>query len=200
MPTDSPAPRQITPADIVPMDQYAGQRAARRRAMAELKRNRRMEVGPFVTFYFECYETMLHQVQEMLFIEKGGPAQVPDELDAYNPLIPNGRELTATMMIEIDDEIRRRRVLAQLGGIENATFVQIDGEKLRAVPEMDQERTDETGKASSVHFLHFPFTKAQIEKFTRPGSQVILGVDHANYQHMAVLPEATRAALAKDFA
>jgi len=193
------AARKITAADIVPLPDYVKQRAERRRNIAALKRNRRIELGTVVTFYFECYETMLHQVQEMLYIEKGGAEQVPDELAAYNPLIPNGQELTATVMIEIDEELRRKRVLAELGGIEFQFFVRVAGEQIKGVPEDDQERTNEAGKTSSVHFLHFPFSKAQIEAFKKPGAEIVLGCSHAKYQHMAILPEAVREALARDF-
>jgi hypothetical protein len=182
------AARKITQSDILPLDQYSKQRAERRRAMSALKRNRRIELGTVVTFYFECYETMLHQVQEMLYIEKGGAEQLPDELAAYNPLIPNGSELTATVMIEIDEELRRKRVLAELGG-----------EIVKGMPEDDQERTNEAGKTSSVHFLHFPFTKGQIDAFRKPGAEIVIGCSHPKYQHMAILPEAVREALAKDF-
>src|SRR5690606_12633858 len=97
------------------------------------------------------------QIQEMLYIERGGDAQLTDELAAYNPLIPQGRELVATFMIEIEDEARRRRILAKLGGIEKTITLEIDGAAIQAVPEADQERTTATGKTSSVHFLHFPF-------------------------------------------
>ena len=100
------------------------------------------------------------QVQEMIYIEKGGLAQVPDELEAYNPLVPNGSELTATFMIEIDDPIRRKNVLDRLGGIEEAAFLRIGGETINGVPEADQDRTTAEGKASSVQFVHFPFTGA----------------------------------------
>src|SRR5688572_5182250 len=120
--------RKITEADILPLAEYVKERAQRRTAMSALKKNRRLEVGPFATFYFESFDTMLHQVQEMLYIEKGGAEQVPDELAAYNPLIPNGHELTATVMIEIDDPLRRARVLASLGGIEHTMFVRFAGE------------------------------------------------------------------------
>lgn len=191
--------RKITPADILPVADYGRQRGERRRAIAALKRDRRMEVGPYVTFYFECFETMLHQVHEMLFIEKGGDGQLPDELAAYNPLIPAGSELVATMMIEIDDPLQRGRVLGQLGNIEASISLQFASERVAAAPEQDQQRTDESGKASAVHFVHFPFSAAQIGKFRQSGTQVILGIDHANYRHMAVMPEAVRAALAKDF-
>ncbi len=192
--------RKITAKDITPPAQYAAQRAERRRAVTALKRDRRVEIGPFVTFYFECFETMLHQVNEMLYIEKGGEAQIVDELAAYNPLIPNGSELTATMMIEIEDPVRRARLLGELGNIESTATLRFAGETVPGLPEEDQERTNEAGKTSSVHFLHFPFTAVQIEKFRRPGTEVILGIGHDKYRHMAVLPEATRQALAADFA
>ena len=116
-------PRKIETSAILPLTEYVKVRAERRKQISEIKRNRRLEVGPFATFYFESYETMLHQVNEMLFIEKGGAAQIPDELAAYNPLIPQGSELVATVMFEIDDPIRRGRVLATLGGVENKAFL-----------------------------------------------------------------------------
>ena len=140
------------------------------------------------------------QVHEMLFIEKGGEEQIPDELRAYNPLIPKGDELVATAMFEIDDEIRRGRVLARLGGVEETVSIRFGGEEVKGVPEQDVDRTTAAGKASSVQFIHFPFTKAQIEKFRTAGTQVVVGLAHPDYAHMAVMPEAVRAALAEDFA
>ena len=109
---------EITRSDLLPISVYEKERKERRKKMAALKANRRVEVGPFATFYFENYETMLHQVQEMLAIERGGDAQVEDELAAYNPLIPHGRDLVATVMFEIEDPARRARELARLGGVE----------------------------------------------------------------------------------
>ena len=190
----------LSEADILPAAEYARHRAEHRRRVAALKRNRRVDVGPYVTFYFESYDTMWLQVQEMVYIEKGGAAQVPDELAAYNPLIPNGNELVATFMIEIDDPDRRRRVLGGLGGIEEAVFLRVGGEAIKAIAERDQDRTSEEGKASSVQFVHFPFTPGQVTAFTRPGTEVVLGIAHPQYGHMAVLPEAVRAELANDFA
>ena len=152
-----------------------------------------------MTFYFESFDTMWLQVQEMLHIEKGGAEQLKDELAAYNPLIPKGRELVATFMIEIDDALRRARVLAGLGGIEETAFFQLGASKIPALPEADQDRTTAEGKASSVQFVHFPFTQAQIAAFREPGAQVILGFSHPAYSHMAVVAEATRAELAGDF-
>ena len=194
-----PNKHELVAADILPPADYARNRAEWRRKIGALKRNRRVEVGPYVTFYFECYDTMWLQVQEMVYIEKGGAEQVPGELEAYNPLIPNGSELTATFMIEIDDPDRRRRVLGRLGGVEETAFFRIGATTVRARPEADQDRTTAEGKASSVQFVHFPFTSQQIAEFSAPGAQVVLGLDHPNYGHMAVLPEAVRAELAKDF-
>jgi hypothetical protein len=192
--------REITRADILPMEAYARERAALRQTIVAAKRNRRVEVGPIATFYFENYQTMWHQVHEMLFIEKGGEGQIEDELRAYNPLVPNGRELVATVMFEIEDPVRRARTLAKLGGVERHMFMTVGGDRIQAVPEGDVERTKADGKTSSVHFMHFPFAPAQIAAFRAPGAQVVLGIDHPEYGHMAVLPDATRAALAADFA
>jgi hypothetical protein len=194
------AKREITAADIMPIAEYGEIRAERRREMAAFKRVRRMEVGPFATFYFECYETMWHQVHEMLFIEKGGEAQIADELSAYNPLIPKGDELVATVMFEIDDPARRARMLARMGGVEETAFIEIDGLRVAGVPEADADRTNEEGKASAVQFIHFPFGREQVAAFRKDGARVVLGFNHENYSHMAVMPETTRQALARDLA
>jgi hypothetical protein len=194
------SPRLITRADILPMQDYVKVRDERRRRMAELKKNRRVHVGPDVTFYFENFETMVHQVHEMLVVERGGEAQIEDELRAYNPLIPTGRELVATMMIEIDDPRRRDRFLRELGGVENAVALTVEGETIAAVPERDIERTTKDGKTSSVHFLRFPFTDAQVAAFRADGTRVVLALSHPKYGHMAALPESVRASLAQDFA
>jgi Protein of unknown function (DUF3501) len=192
--------QELTRADILPWAEYARDRAEHRRRVTALKRHRRVEVGPFVTFYFESFDTMWLQVQEMLHIERGGDAQIPEELAAYNPLIPKGRELVATFMIEIDDPLRRARVLAGLGGIEETAFIEVAGDRVAGKAEADQDRTTADGKASSVQFVHFTFTDAQIAAFRVPNARVILGLSHPNYSHMAVLHEATREALASDFA
>ncbi|BBK33850.1 uncharacterized protein DUF3501 [Stella humosa] len=194
------AKREITAGDILPAAEYAAIRREHRRHVAAIKRLRRIAVGPFTTWHFESYETMWHQVHEMLFIEKGGAEQVPDEIAAYNPLIPKGSELVATIMIEIDDPIRRARSLARLGGIERMAFLRVAGETVTGVPEDDQDRTNEQGKASAVQFIHFPFTPAQIAKFAAPGTEVMAGFGHPEYGHIAVMPEAIRAALSQDFA
>ena len=193
-------PRKIEPSVIIPRAEYGPLRAERRKRMSEIKKDRRLEVGPFATFYFESYDTMLHQVHEMLFIEKGGAEQLPDELAAYNPLIPQGSELVATVMFEIDDPIRRARVLGMLGGVEHKAFLRIGADTIRATAEDDQDRTREDGKASSVQFMRFPFTAAQIDAFRSGVGDVIVGFDHANYGHMAVMSPTVRQALSKDFA
>jgi hypothetical protein len=193
------AARKITPADILPAAEYAARRNELRKQVVALKRNRRIEVGPVATFYFESFDTMLQQIQEMLYIEKGGEEQIAGELAAYNPLIPNGTELIATVMFEIDDPIRRGRFLARLGGVEETAFIKLDGEIVKGLPEADQDRTNAEGKASSVQFIHFVFTPQQIAMFREPNRQVVIGFSHPEYSHMAVVPEAVRAALAQDF-
>lgn len=192
-------PRKIDASAIIPLVEYGKLRPERRKSMAEIKKHRRLEVGPFATFYFESYATMLHQVHEMLFIEKGGDAQLPDELAAYNPLIPQGSELVATVMFEIDDPLRRARVLGMLGGVETKAFMRVGSEVIRGLPEDDQERSREDGKASSVQFIRFPFTQAQVAAFKSGTGDVVVGFDHENYGHMAMMPPVVRQALAHDF-
>jgi Protein of unknown function (DUF3501) len=191
--------REITRADILPLDKYSAERKTLRQNVMAVKQRRRMEVGPFATFFFENYQTMWHQVHEMLFIEKGGEAQIADELSAYNPLIPKGNELVATVMLEIEDPVQRAATLMRLGGIENNMFMTVGGAQIRGRPEGDLERTKADGKTSSVHFVHFPFSDAEIAAFRIPKTQVILGFDHPEYGHMAVMAEAVRQALAEDF-
>jgi hypothetical protein len=190
----------ITRADILSLDDFVKVRKDKRAEVVAIKKSRRVGVGPFCTFYFENFATMWWQIHEMLFIEKGGEEQVADELAAYAPLVPKGSELVATFMIEVDDPVRRPAVLGQLGGIDNSILLEFGGHKVRAVPEDDAERTREDGKASAVHFLRFPFTPAQVAAFKTPGIRVLLAIEHANYGHIAVMPEAVRESLSKDFA
>ena len=190
---------EITYGDILAPETYAAERKVRRSQMVEVKRHRRIEVGPVCTFYFENYETMWHQVHEMLFIEKGGAEQIEDELRAYNPLIPKGSELVATVMFEIDDPIRRKAFLSRLGGVEETAFLEFAGHRVVGAPEADVDRTTADGKASSVQFIHFTLTIDQISAFRAANTQVVIGFDHPAYGHMSVMPEAVRDALAKDF-
>ena len=190
---------EITRDDILTMEDYVKVRPERKRAIAELKKNRRVAIGPDATFYFESYDTMLHQILEMLYIERGGEAQIEDELSAYNPLVPKGRELVATLMFEIDEPVRREKFLAALGGVEETVTITVGGETISARPEQDVDRTTAEGKASSIQFLHFPFTDEQVEKFRDPETTVTLGIGHKKYGHMANLTAAAKEALARDF-
>jgi hypothetical protein len=191
--------RAITRDDLMPIPEYAKVRKESRQALVAAKRDRRVEVGPVATFHFENFDSMRHQIQEMLYIEKGGEDQVADELSAYNALVPNGRELVATIMFEIADEARRRAFLARLGGVEDTVFIRVEGDTVKGVPEADVDRTSAEGKASSVQFIHFPFTPEQIRKFRRPGAEIVVGFNHPAYGHMTTMPEATRVALSADF-
>ena len=195
----SPVRRHIGRADILPLGEYARIRAERRREITALKKRRRVEIGPFATFHFENFDTMWSQVQEMLHIEKGGQAQLDDELQAYNPLIPQGDELVATVMFEIGDPQQRARVLMQLGGIEDRAFIEVGGSRIRGEPDPTRENTSPEGKASAVQFIRFPFTASQIAAFKTPGARILFGFDHSNYFHIAQMPEPVRAALAEDF-
>ena len=178
---------------------YIGKRRELRKNIVDYKKNRRVPLGPYATFYFESYETMLAQVQEMLYIEKGGDEQLQDELSAYNPLIPKGKELTATLMFEIDNPISRAAFLGKVGGIEETVFMKINSEKIKAVPEVDVDRTSAEGKASSVQFIHFNFTDDQIEKFQSNSSEIELGIDHKEYSHSTKLSKENIASLSTDF-
>ncbi len=192
--------RQVTPEDIIPDAEYGRMRRQRRAELLPIKKLRRVALGPDCTFYFECYETMLFQIQEMLLVEKGGAAQLPDELAAYNPLIPKGDELVATMMFEVDNPARRERLLAGLGGVEYRFCLQLDKDRVDGVPETDIERSREDGKTSSVHFLRFQFSRAQIAAFRDPSVQVMLGCDDPRYAHLTILGPEVREELARDFA
>ena len=191
--------RLIQKEDIMPLDVYTQQRKELRKKIVEFKKNRRIPLGPYATFYFESYETMLAQVQEMLYIEKGGDEQLKDELVAYNPLVPNGKELTATLMFEIDNPVSRAAFLGKVGGIEENVYMKVGADLIKAVPEEDVDRTSAEGKASSVQFIHFKFTDEQIEKFRSNSNQIELGIDHNEYSHSTKLNESTVKSLSTDF-
>tara|TARA_B100001093_G_C26490660_1_gene868872 strand:+ start:56 stop:649 length:594 start_codon:yes stop_codon:yes gene_type:complete len=196
MPKDK---REICKSDIMPLDIYTKNRKELRKNIVEFKKDRRIALGPYATFYFESYETMLAQIHEMLYIEKGGDEQLNDELIAYNPLIPNGMELTATLMFEIDNPISRAAFLSKVGGIERKVFMKVDGDIVKAVPEEDVDRTSSEGKASSVQFIHFKLNKQQIEKFKSNLSQIELGINHDDYSHSTKLNELNIKSLSADF-
>ena len=193
------AAKVLTKADIQQLDDYIAQRKELRSAIVALKKPRRIDVGPHATFYFENYATMKQQIQEMLYIEKGGDEQLDDELEAYNPMIPQGAELTATLMFEIDNPEVRLKTLLSLTDVELTAYIEVNGVKAYARPEQEVERTSADGKTSSVHFLHFDFEAAQIAQLNSDDTKIILGIEHENYAHMTVLGEATKASLAGDF-
>ena len=191
--------RFIQKEDIMPLDVYTIQRKDLRKKIVDFKKNRRIPLGPYATFYFESYETMLAQVQEMLYIEKGGDEQLKDELTAYNPLVPNGKELTATLMFEIDNPVSRAAFLGKVGGIEEMVYLKVGEELIKAVPEEDVDRTSAEGKASSVQFIHFKFTDDQVKKFKSNSSQIEIGINHKEYSHSTKLSENTIKSLSTDF-
>jgi hypothetical protein len=191
--------RKIEKEDIMPLDIYTKKRKDLRKNIVEFKKDRRVPLGPYATFYFESFETMLAQVQEMLYIEKGGDEQLKDELMAYNPLVPNGSELTATLMFEIDNPVSRATFLGKVGGIEEKVYMKVDGDLIKATPELDVDRTSAEGKASSVQFIHFNFNSDQIKNFKMASSQVEIGIDHKEYSHSTRLSENTLKSLALDF-
>ena len=191
--------REIQKQDIMPLDVYIKNRKELRKNIVSYKKDRRIPLGPYATFYFESYETMLAQVQEMLYIEKGGDEQLKDELAAYNPLVPNGKELTATLMFEIDNPVSRSAFLSKVGGIEKKVFIKIDGEIVKAIPEEDVDRTSADGKASSVQFIHFKITDEQIQKFKSKNINVELGIDHKDYSHTTKLSLENINSLSADF-
>ena len=191
--------RQIEKEDLLPSDVYAKSRKQIRKDLVEFKKDRRIALGPYATFYFESFETMVAQVQEMLHIEKGGDEQLKDELIAYNPLVPNGKELTATLMFEIDNPISRSAFLGKVGGIEEKIFMKINDEIVKAVPEEDVDRTSVDGKASSVQFIHFKLNDDQISKFKLNGATIELGINHKEYTHTTRLAENSVKSLCADF-
>ena len=191
--------RQIEKKDLMPAKAYAESRKQIRKDLVEFKKDRRIALGPYATFYFESFETMVAQIQEMLHIEKGGDEQLNDELTAYNPLVPNGKELTATLMFEIDNPLSRGAFLGKVGGIENKIFMRIDNQEIKAVPEADVDRTSAEGKASSVQFIHFKFNDDQINKFKLGDISIELGIDHKEYSHTTKLTEENIKSLSADF-
>ena len=191
--------RHIEKEDLLPSDVYAKSRKQIRKDLVELKKDRRIALGPYATFYFESFETMVAQVQEMLHIEKGGDEQLKDELIAYNPLVPDGKELIATLMFEIDNPISRSVFLGKVGGIENNIFMKIDNEFIKAASEEDVDRTSAEGKASSVQFIHFKLNDDQINKFKSKSLNIELGIDHKEYSHTTKLTEDNVKSLLADF-
>lgn len=191
--------KRITREDLIPLEEFTKIRSQKRQETIEIKKNRRVPLGPEATLFFENFDTLWWQIQEMLYIEKGGEAQMEDELLAYNPLMPQGQELIATFMIEIDDPIRRAEVLGMLGGVEHHLAIRFAGHILMGKPEEDPNRTTESGKTSAIHFIHWAFTKDQINDFFNPNQDIIVEIMHPKFFFKTLIPEPIRATLQKDF-
>tara|TARA_B100000029_G_scaffold478758_1_gene525159 strand:- start:546 stop:1139 length:594 start_codon:yes stop_codon:yes gene_type:complete len=191
--------REVTKTDLMSLEEYSKNRTSIRKDIVNYKKNRRVPIGPYANFYFESFKTMKAQIQEMLYIEKGGEEQLKDELAAYNPLIPKGEELVATLMFEIDNSILRTEFLNKIGGIEEYVYILVGGKKIIATPEKDLDRTSAEGKASSVQFLHFNFSKEDIKNFKKKELEVVVGINHKFYSHITKISNDTREALIEDF-
>jgi hypothetical protein len=191
--------KRITKEDLLSIEQFSKVRAQKRQETIALKKDRRIPLGPEATLYFENYNTLWWQIQEMLYIEKGGEAQVEEELMAYNPLLPQGQELVATFMIEINNPVRRADVLSKLAGIEHHLCLRFAGHTVVAAPEEDPNRTTESGKTSAIHFVHWNFTKDQITDFSKPNQDIIVEITHPDFSFKTLMTEPVRNALQGDF-
>jgi hypothetical protein len=196
MPRDQ---RTITAADILPVEQYKAIRAEKKAEAIARKQLTRISVGPHATVLFETWDSMWLQIQEMLRIEKGGDEQIPDELAAYDPMVPKGSEFTATVLFEVGDPVRRDAFLRSIGGIEKHVAIEVAGHQLRARPEGDIERTRERdNKASAVHFFHFDFTPEAVAAWKSGEGSAMVLMDHPSYGHAALVSAETRAFLARE--
>src|SRR6187551_2459158 len=190
----------ITRDSLLTLEAYARERKAFRARVLAHKRDRTIHVGEHVTLLFEAELTIRYQIQEMLRIETTfEEAGIQDELDVYNPLVPDGRNLKATMLIEYEDADERRDALARLRGIEDAVYVRLEGfPDVRAIADEDLER-DNDDKTSAVHFVRFELTPAMIAAL-KDGRDMEIGADHPEYRARVTLSPASRTALAADFA
>ena len=188
----------LTRDDLWSLEEYAGRRAEFRQQVLAHKKLRQVALGPHATLYFEDQLTMHYQVQEMLRVERiFEAAEIEEELEAYNPLIPNGSNWMATFMIEYGDVEERQRALANMGGIEETVWVQVgDGTKAYAIANEDMERTRDS-KAAAVHFMRFELSDQDLAEL-RQGAAVHMGLDHASLANSVTLEAAVREALCKD--
>lgn len=189
----------LTRDDLMSLEEYAKQRKAFRAKVLEHKKPRKVILSDHATLYFEDKLTMQYQIQEMLRVERIFEQEgIQDELDAYNPLIPDGTNLKATFMIEYEDEEERKKALARLIGVEDKVWVQVEGhDKVYAIADEDMEREDET-KTSSVHFMRFEFTPPMIDA-AKNDAAINMGVDHENLTTSITVSDSTREALVSDF-
>jgi Protein of unknown function (DUF3501) len=190
----------LTRKDLMSLEQYSTARKEFRAKVIDHKRNRSVALGPNATWSFEDQLTMQYQVQEMLRVERIFEAEaIQQELDAYNPLIPDGRNWKVTFLLEFPDVDERRQRLAQLKGVEDRCWVQVAGcDRVWAIADEDLERENDD-KTSSVHFLRFELSEQMCEQ-VKAGAALAAGIDHDNYRHEASLPKNVRDSLAKDIA
>ena len=188
----------LTRDELWSLEEYAGRRAEFRQQVLAHKKLRQVALGPHATLYFEDQLTMHYQVQEMLRVERiFEAAEIEEELEAYNPLIPNGSNWKATFMIEYGDVEERQRALANMGGIEETVWVQVGGgTKAYAIANEDMERTRDS-KAAAVHFMRFELSDQDLAEL-RQGAAVHMGLDHASLATSVTLEAAVREALCKD--
>ena len=190
---------KLSREDLFSLEQYAEARPAFRDKVLEHKKNRRLDLGTNAALYFEDRLTMQYQVQEMLRIEKIFEADgINDELEAYNPLIPDGSNWKATFMVEFPEVEERKAMLAQLVGIENRVYVHVaDFDRVFAIADEDLERADET-KTSAVHFLRFELPPEQVTAL-KNGASLAAGIDHENYRvEINPVPDNIRTSLLND--
>ena len=191
---------QLAREDLFSLEEYAEKRKEFRAMVMEHKKSRQVHLGEHVTLYFENRLTMQYQIQEMLRIEKIFDKEgIQEELDAYNPLVPDGKNLKATFMVEYEDVEERKVALAKLIGIEDKVYVQVKGfDRSYAIADEDLERDTEE-KTSSVHFMRFEFTDEMVAA-AKSGADIVVGVGHENY-NMSVDPveKAVRDSLSADF-
>ena len=195
------ASARLVPSDLMSLEQYARGRAEFRGRVLAHKRDRTLQCGPNATLCFEDRLTVQYQVQEMLRIERiFEPEGIQDELDAYNPLIPDGANWKATLLVEFPDVEERRTALARLRGIEDRCWVQVAGHpRVFAIADEDLERENDE-KTSAVHFLRFELLPAMAAA-AKAGAAISVGIDHEHYRHaIDPLSEASRASLAADLA
>ncbi|HSN70261.1 MAG TPA: DUF3501 family protein [Steroidobacteraceae bacterium] len=192
---------KLTPGDLMSLERYARERSEFRLKVIGHKKNRTVAVGPHMTGCFEDRLTIQYQVQEMLRVERiFEPDGIEEELNAYNPLIPDGRNWKATLLIEYADPAERKQALAKMRGVEDRCWVEVEGcERVYAIADEDLERENEE-KTSSVHFLRFELDERMREALGR-GAALSIGVDHDAYSHaVSPLPDNVRSALLDDLA
>ena len=189
----------IEKTDILSRDEYKIKRKSLREKMVLRKKLRRVDIGPYVTIYFENKDTIIHQINEMVYIEDGGEQQINDEILAYKSLLPNGSELVATVMVEIDNPKKRAEFLSKMGGFEETINIKINDKEIKGKAELDGDRTTADGKASSVQFVHFEFDEQELKSIKNNMDNVSISINHKNYRHSAILNTDSVEELIKDF-